>query len=699
MAIAWALSGWFLSLGAGCAHLLETRSIAQFTEELGRGDLEGLRSSTSADFERKALRDPDAIEDLRILKLPTEKPTVVRVKDSQDSSDEADKVVTEKLVEVEVGESGRKLLYKLVREANGGRWVVDDIYVRQKHDGVTATRSVTEQMDLLLTVRDFLRAWGDGSRNDVLGVATQEFGQTLGELPPPYLASFTRRIIGEAAERKSKPQATVDHDSAEVSIPRAGGKLVVSCRLVGGQWKISDVAVDSRTSSERLPSARGQAEALLAAVRFLDAYSAADKTTLDQTCAPHLSSCLKLADMGRFPLPNSREALPRHEIRVIGPKAEFEVPGKTQILKVQLERPLLDGGGLDDNVAVERGPYRVQSVTLYQIDGSQERRLSAVLTAEPIMEIFAQAFAQRDLEFLRKVSTLDFRERLWDRIGAAALEDSAFDVIDPSPPQILNTSYRGAVTEITVTQGGRPLSYVLQDVAGEWCVDDVLVPAVGRPESLKRTMEILLPIRAYAAGMSSNDLQRLQRGSSDDFNRLVWGQIRQVPDAAAIAVAPLMLPLARIEPKSETETLVVLGDDRHGARVMLVKERGLSVVDDIELLSEGRPIALKGRLRQDLAERMLAASRPESPRRGSAGDREEGIAAGPVHQRPISTDARAAANDVLWGGERYDDSRLHDLRSDDLPAIEIPSAADEPTRVGQLPSVELDDELGDLPLR
>lgn len=693
MAMLWAFGGSLLATGAGCSHLLEARTIAQFTQELSRGDLDALRSATSVEFERKALRSPEALDDLQVLNLPTEQPSVVRVKDSSE---------TEKLVEVQVGESGRKLLYKLVRDEESKRWLVDDIYVRQKHDGITATRSVTQQMDLLLTVRDFLRAWREGDRDEALRVATPEFNQTLGELPPTYLAALTREIIGEGGDRKSKPRATVDHDSARVEVPRAAGKLVVSCALQGGEWKVSDVAVESRDASERIPSVRAKAEALLVAVRFLDSYAAGDKRTLEQCCASALFGSLKLANLAEVPLPDSRAALPRHELRLLGHKAEFEVPGRTQILKIALERPLLERELRGEETVEERGPYQVQSVTLYQLDGTQERRLSAVFTAEPVMELFAEAFSRRDLGMLRRLSTLDFRTRLWDRIETAALEDSAFDVISREPPRVVSTNFRGAVTEITVMQGERPMTYVLHDAGGQMCVDDMRLPVPGRPQSLKQTMEILLPVRAYAQAISAGRLERLQQASSDDMNRLVWSQVRAVPESAADAAPLLMLPLARIETRDNGETVVVLGDARRGAEVVLLRERGVPLVDDVFVVAGGERIGMKVRLRSELAERMLAASGPDaSGHRPVVGYRPSGSLSGPVHQRPVVTaELMEREDDASFNPVRDDDSRLHTLRSDNLPAIEIPVGvqADE-RRGGSLPDIPLDDEMGDIELR
>lgn len=171
----------------GCAHVVETRTIELFTKALESGDLDKLKSATSTAFETRALRQEAALEDLKLLRLPTGD---LEIDDVEDVSP------TVKRVTVMVGETKQKLKYQLKLDPQTKKWVVDDIYLKQKKDGVTATKSVTEQMDLLLSVREFLDAWKDGDRDDVLRTVTPDFADSLRPLPPAYLNRLTQQVVG-----------------------------------------------------------------------------------------------------------------------------------------------------------------------------------------------------------------------------------------------------------------------------------------------------------------------------------------------------------------------------------------------------------------------------------------------------------------------------------------------------------------------
>ena len=187
-----ALCGWTLSVCCGCAHMLETRTIELFAQALEQQNLKELRASTSDEFAEKALRRTEALKDFEFLNLPEGEVTVVKVIDEVTDDEQQVKQVT-----VEVGEKKRKLRYRLLKDDDTEKWVVDDIHMRQKRKGLTAASSVTEQMDLFLSVREFLTAWERGDRNQVLAVTTPELGQLLGELHPAYLAQITKQMIGE----------------------------------------------------------------------------------------------------------------------------------------------------------------------------------------------------------------------------------------------------------------------------------------------------------------------------------------------------------------------------------------------------------------------------------------------------------------------------------------------------------------------
>ena len=237
-----------LCLCSGCTHFIEARPIELFANALAEEDLKQLRSSTSGEFQQKALRLAEALDDFKILRLPEGKTTIAQVEDVSPSK---------KRVTVEVGETKRKLLYELTLDSETEKWVVDDVYVKQKRKGMTAAKSVTQQMDLLLTVREFLSAWDEGERDDVLAVTTPEFARLLSELPPAHLARLTKRVIGESSTgRKPKPEAQMGESFAIVRLPRAAGEVVLSFSLHDDKWRIRDLAVESVADHEHIASVR-----------------------------------------------------------------------------------------------------------------------------------------------------------------------------------------------------------------------------------------------------------------------------------------------------------------------------------------------------------------------------------------------------------------------------------------------------------
>ncbi|MCA9111175.1 MAG: hypothetical protein KDA52_14580, partial [Planctomycetaceae bacterium] len=112
---------------SGCSNLLTARSIQTFADSLAEKDLETLKEKTSSDFDQKALRTADALDDIKILNLPTGKVSVAKVEEISE---------TEKHVTVEVGERKKEVLYKLTRNPGSRKWLVDDIYLQQKKPGM-----------------------------------------------------------------------------------------------------------------------------------------------------------------------------------------------------------------------------------------------------------------------------------------------------------------------------------------------------------------------------------------------------------------------------------------------------------------------------------------------------------------------------------------------------------------------------------
>lgn len=594
------LCGW-LSL-AGCAHIVETRAIKLFAEAVEQGNLDQLKTATSTNFEELALRQEVALEDMKILRLPTGEIEIVEVKEVSP---------TIKRVSVRVGESKQRLKYQLKLDPSTKKWVVDDIYLSQKHDGVSATKSVTEQMDLLLSVREFLDAWKNGDREAVLNSTTPEFAELLKPLPPAYLNRLTQQIVGRRTT--AKPRARLDDNIAYVQIPISVGELVLTLKRANSHWAVDEAAITSREEKDAIASTRQLAQITTTATAFLNAYHDANKDQLQTLCTTKfftgslLPANLSLVSLPGGDLPQSAVQIhvatsgiapsDTEETRQLeGKHSDFVVESSTEVLKLSLVRE----DGADSSIGAK---YLIEDVTVYDLASKQEKRLSALFTAHELVQLFAEALVSRDLEALKLSSSPDFKNRVWKGMQVGLLHELPLTEIEDAPPKVQSTVFNGAVTEVTVTQGSRALTYLLQDRQGELFVDDILMPTIGRPSSLKTTLELMHPILNFAAGSRLQHLNLLQRSSSRDFNRLVWHQTPTVPNVGLDVVQHLHAPLVSIE-QTEDRAVIVLGDDKFGAQVTLVRESGQHVVDELVLISGTMPrdhVEMKRSLRMHIA--------------------------------------------------------------------------------------------------
>ena len=598
-------AGWlalclsWLSL-SGCANVVETRAIEAFGSALKSGNLQQLKDATSERFEERALRQDAALDDLKLLRLPTGDLEIDKVEQVSP---------TVKRVTAIVGESKQKLKYQLKLDPQTKKWVVDDVYLKQKKDGVTATKSVTEQMDLLLSVREFLDAWKDGDRDDVLRTITPEFAETLRPLPPAYLNRLTQQVVGkQKTGKRLQPRAQLDENTAHIRLPIAVGELWLTAKRADGHWLVDEVEVNSREEKEAVPSTRQLAQVIHAATSFLTAYHAEDKPRLQTLCTPKFySGSLAPAKLSLVTLPSGDVPADSVQIHVAwqgfsasdplqaqlrGKHSDFVVEGPNEVLKLSLLREEADDS---DHTA----KYLIEEVTLYELDSKQEKRLSALFTAHALVQIFAEALASRDLDTLRSNSSQDFVNRVWRNLHAGTLHEMPMTEIEDAAPKIQTTVFAGSLTEVTVTQGSRALTYMLQDRQGELLVDDVLMPTIGRPSSLKTTLELMVPVLDFASGLRLEQVDVLQRNSSRDFNRLVWQVTPKIPKIGQDVVQHLHAPLVSIE-RSEDRANLVLGNDKFGAHVTLLRESGRFVVDEVLLITGTMPrdhVELKRQLR------------------------------------------------------------------------------------------------------
>ena len=555
---------------SGCANLVESRTIAAFSEALEEEDVDSLRDVTSSRFEEKSLRHENSVKDFSVLQIPKGDVEIIDVDYISDD---------EKRVTGQIGKSkSRRLRYRLVRDEKTGKWVVDDVYIKKQKNGISSTRAVTELMDLVTTVREFIHAWDSGSRSDILRMADPEFGTLLGSLPDAYLIRLAKQAIGDRAESKVRPVAQMDEDVALVKLPGKSGQMIISFTKIRDRWLISDLAVESRKDKDHISSVKQMATVLRSAAVFLNSYSTGDKKTLKTvTMRSFFENSLEPAILSTVQLPTDSQAASTYQVKLQSGFADFMVATDDELVKLSLLRI----EGEDSNTAVK---YLVDDVTIYEIDGNQEKRLSALFLSHAMVELYAEALSLRELQTVRMMSTADFKQRVWQHIDDPLMMQLPMPEIENAKPKILTSVFMGAVTEVTVRQGSRALVYVLQDRDGKLLVKDVLLPVSGRPNSLCKTLETMVPVIQFANSLSQRNIEALQQFSSRDLNRKVWHKAKQIPSIGLRLHEHFAVPLMSLDMNDDL-AIVGLGDDQYGARVRLIREGDRFVVDDVKLVA------------------------------------------------------------------------------------------------------------------
>lgn len=598
-------------VSAGCTHFREDRAIAAFTSAMVAGDLQELRDLTSAEFEQKALRRSEALDDLQVLRLPEEPPAIVSVEDIS----ETEKQVT--VTEAE-GDGDSKLLYKLVLDEQTGRWVVDDILTKQQGAGVTITKPITEQMDLLLTIRDFLEVWDDDDRQSVLAITTPDFQEVLQGLPAPWLARITQQVVGEKQARKSqrkhKPQVAINGESAVVRLPRTDGTLQISMEIHDGDWKVKDAAVLTRREESQIRSVKNRARILNAGTRFVEAYRTNDRTALETLSTNELyEQVLRDVKLSSAQIPDIMLAPQDYELKATVDHATILIPTVSSVVKLELARSVED-----------ETEYRVKDLGLYDSEGKNKLLLSAFFTATKQVKQFQRALARSDRKSLGRLSSREFDAQVWSLTEGLPIQLLPTGAATSPIVKMAAPKSHGSLTHVMVQHERGPATYVLLSTDGRLVIDDVLVGSAERQRSLRKSLELATPILAFATGLESKQIADLQRISSDDFNRKVWTRAKQIPAVPSSVLAQLTKSIRTMRTQP-SRAIVELGSEKSGAVVNLVSEHQHWVIDDIKIINGVRAeqhVQLKAAMRTQMIADLKAgrAAAPTQQNIASAAD-------------------------------------------------------------------------------
>ncbi len=598
------------SLTSGCTSMFSKRAIESFAENMQAQNLDGLKGITSEEFEQKALRQKDSAKGLKLLKIPTGDVEIVSVEDLDNNKRKV-------LVKVyDVNKEGKKkkdktkfkeVEYHLAKDKS--KWVVHDVILKQDSGGgLVVERSVTEQMDLLLTCRELLIAWREGTREEKFAFCSPALQETLKPLPPNWFEKLSKEIAGPGQQSTFKPDARLSGTKALVVIPHPQGSLYLELHNSGNDWKLHDLAIEpSSKESTGIRSLAKVVSALNLSSSFLAAYQEAKKDELQKVSSKEFfNKCLSAADLTEIPLPVTELLADSYEARQFTDgtdsvkRVELLLRNKesTYMLTLREEEPTLEDGS--KGVA----EFRVDEVTMFEKGDKDVRRMSSVFMTHSVVNVYVAALVDRDIKKLKELSSNNFNDRVWSRPEASCFAIMPYPELPKGEIEILTTTFRGDVSEVTVDQGGVPMTLILQVARGWMVVDDVQTPALNRPTSLKSNLEVLLTLQAFNTALVKKELTGLIRHSAEGLDRIAWRQLNEVPSFCQQYMRPLMNEVMSIE-LDETMNVVRTSDGNIDAEIKLVREGEQFVVYDMSLSTKAKPdqkLELMPSLRQMIAD-------------------------------------------------------------------------------------------------
>lgn len=590
---------------------LEQRVIEQFTDALDEENEPALRRVASTRFETTAMRSDDVLTDLGVLRLPKGDVSVVESRDLEDGRREV--IVKE--------DDGSKFQFHLLKDPVKNYWVVDDVMVRQKKRGARITKSTSEVMDLLVTLREFLGVWESGSRDDILAMTSPSLSKSLSPLPDHWLTSLTSRIASNYEEGMArKPEANLDESEAIVRLPSKNGHIHLSISRVDGQWLVDDVEAFNHREEHHPGSVKRQADAINAVNAFLTAYRSEDHETLKEISdSRFFNSALKLADLSLVSLPGPEDVPAEYAVRAYNDRLTFMIPSGREVIRVDLVEPSreVETAAIAAEMRAEMMPgnkvsrFFVKDVTLYDRSTDRQRSLSSIFTAPTRASLFLTALVDRDLKVLSQVSTAEFARTTWRRVDPALLPTLSIPRFEIEGMTLTDSHSIADTTELEFETGsGRLLLCRLQSQNGTLKIDDIQYPGDdGQVVSLRTRLEVAIPIVEFAMGWQQKDMDQLQKNASGDFNRLVLSHLEQVPTRFSPVAQLMQSPIMQAKVTPQRATIQLGTSLENSVTASLVMEHNLWVVDEVRAATgTGALVGVRETLRSEIAERLLSGS-------------------------------------------------------------------------------------------
>lgn len=567
-------------LTQGCTSFMARRAVLDFADGLESQDLDQIRVATSSDFESKALRQPEALSDLKLLRFPKGDVRVVTL----EAIDENSKMAT---VEIGEGDHIQTVDYRLTLDQESGRWVVDDVILSQDDiAGQEIRRSVTDQMDLLLSCRELLKDWESAPRAVRLRHCTNELHAQLSTLPPNWFEKLTSETVGTGRSVTYRPEARLNGDHAVVVAPHPDGSLFVEYHKELNHWRVQNVAIEPRDESETgVRSLLKLAKTLNYTAKFLTSFAEKDSEQLSAYTTPDFySQSLASGDLSTISLPVTMLIADDYEANQYKDRTELLLESNGAVFMITVRTVDLP----DEDGKTSLPEPRVDEVTIFEANGSEVKKVSAMLLSTSVVDLYIEALRTRNLEKIRSMSSNDFNARVWRIDAAKYFKIMPYPQIDPGETEVISTVFRGDVTEITVAQGNTPMTMILRLSEGWMVIDDVLMPAQDRPVSLKSNLELILPLQAFASGVNRGDVNEVARYSAHSLNQMIWKQLNYIPEISRELVRPLMSEVIGIR-IGDSEVIVHTSDGMISSEIKMTRKGDRYVIHDISLINEASP--------------------------------------------------------------------------------------------------------------
>lgn len=585
-------------------HGTEQRVVGLFTDAIAENNEAAFRRVVSTRFEQKAMRSPDAFKDLEILNLPKTKLEVVESKELADKRLEA--VAKEE-------KEGTKYQFIIVKDEVKNRWVVDDVMLRQQKKGTRATKSSVEVMDLLLTIREFLKTWESADRSAVLQAVNSDLRGPLEKLPEPWLQQMIAQISAECESGMARrPEAQMNESDAVVKMPSKNGFMLLKVARQDDKWLVSDLEIRKRKSDDHPGSVLRQARAMNAVTDFLAAYQEDNQERLQKlTEEKFFKNAISVGDLTMIKLPSPEFAPKDFEIQSFAGQLTVMIPDDASVVRIDLTTPEV-ADAKDDRkrpvTAAVEAEFIIENVTIYDRQTQQQRTLKSAFTAPARGALFLSALQSHDLPVLRQISTRDLVESVWSHIEPSLMAGLPLTGIPAGEMSLQNSHVRGEVTELEFqSANGQICSVLMRDENGELKVEDIQYPDPSAGvASLRTQLMLTVPVIELANAWENQDIQSIRKNSSLDFNRLVWSNLPAVPEEYEALPELLRMPVLRTQSTEQRAKIELANAGQPPVTVLLLKENTSWVIDEVSIKQpDGTQLELRKTLRQVIAQQFL----------------------------------------------------------------------------------------------